>query len=247
MKYKGQYIRKQTGSGSIKDADYSEDKGLRIAGYLSVMNYVDSSRDRISASAWDKTIKEQGPMGANRLRYLWQHEMKMPMAKFSELYAENERLNYVVDISPRVASQVSYVKDALVLIQEGVIDENSVGFRVINGYYNDKDDIYEMTECKLYEGSAVTLADNDRALITEVKDFDRIEQMIKSMQSVLRKGSITDDTALTLEARLLELKTALRPQSKPTPAPKPLSQTEGFKSLSEAINNANQTLEKWKI
>lgn len=245
MKYKGQFIKKQTGSGAIKDADYSDSKGLRIAGYLSVMDYIDSSRDKISVSAWDKTIKEQGPSGANRLRYLWQHNMSNPLSKFSELYVENNRLNFVAEVSPRVASEVSYARDAMALIQEGVVDENSVGFRVINGYYDDKDDVYHMTECKLYEGSAVTLADNDMAIITEVKDFERVEQIIKAMQSVLRKGSITDETALSLEARLIELKTALRPQQKP--APKPLQQTDGYKNLVSEIETANKQFEKWKI
>lgn len=245
MKYKNQFIRKQTGAGGIADADYSESKGLRIAGYLNTMDYIDSSRDNIKPTAWDKTIKEMGPEGANRLRYLWQHQMMNPIAKFDELYTEDNKLKYVVNVKERVYNEVQYVKEALVLIQEGVVDENSVGFQVLNGYYDDKDDIYYMTECKLFEGSAVTLADNDRSLITEVKDFDRIKSLIDNMQRVLKKGSITDETALSLEARLLELKTALRP-SKSEPTPKPLTETEGYKSLLTEINNAKQTFEQWK-
>lgn len=220
----------------MKDMDFTEGKGLRVSGSLNRMNYVDTSRDRIRAGAWSKTVRDLGPEGANRLRYLAQHDMAKPLAKFTELEEKGDDLHFVAQIKASLIKDVQHVRETALLIQEGVIDENSVGFRVVNGYYNDKEDVYEMTECKLFEGSAVTLADNDLARISEVKDAGRIAKIIDGITKVLKRGSISDSTALQLEARLTELKSALRPQqNEPAPEPRHTEALQALKTLHQTI------------
>lgn len=228
---KGHYLQKQ--SGGFTDVDK---KSARIKGYLNVMEYIDSSRDVISATAWDKTVKEMGPQGANRLRYVLQHDITSPIAKFTELYTADNKLHFVVDVSERLQS-VGYIQDTMTLIEEGVLDENSVGFQVMRGHYEEEKETYRMTECKLFEGSVVTLADNDMSVITSMQydesnyDPDKVKSQIDAMIKVVKRGNLTDEGLLNLEAKLRKLKTdiALTPQHEP--APEPHEQTEHIQFL----------------
>ena len=73
---------------------------------------------------------------------------------------------------------------------------------MVNGVRN-------ITEVKLYEVSAVTLAANDQALIMDVKgnyDPEKILKRYDNIARLIRKGNITDELGFALEAETLKLK-----------------------------------------
>ena len=67
--------------GDLIDAD---DKAGIVKGYGSVFGNVDSDGDIITRGAYSKTIKENG----QRVRYLYQHNMDMPLGKMINLYED---------------------------------------------------------------------------------------------------------------------------------------------------------------
>ena len=97
--------------------------------------------------------------------------------------------------------------DVIELIKAGVITENSVGIlpiqkEMINGKR-------EITEVKLYEVSAVTLAANDQAMILDVKgnvDPNKVIKRYDNIARLIRKGNISDELGYALESEILKLK-----------------------------------------
>ena len=148
-------IFKASPMGEIADID--EKMGI-VKGYGSYFGNKDSDNDVIAKGAYQKTIKENG----ERVRYLYQHDMTQPIGKMKELYEDEKGLMFVAEIPKTTLGM-----DVLELIKGGVITENSVGILPIQKQM--KDDYREITEVKLYEISAVTLAANDQAKILDVK------------------------------------------------------------------------------
>jgi len=92
-------------------------------------------------------------------------------------------------------------------MKAGVISENSVGIlplqKRMNGEYR------ELTEVKLFEISAVTLAANDQAMILDVKgnvDLEKVTKRYDKIAKLIRKGEISDELGFALEAEILKLK-----------------------------------------
>ena len=98
-------------------------------------------------------------------------------------------------------------KDVIELMKAGVITENSVGILPIQKGYHD--DVREISEVKLYEVSAVTMAANDQAKITDVKSKDAQERVFKrydALCKLIRKGDISDEMGYAIESEIQKLK-----------------------------------------
>lgn len=188
-------IFKQSPMGEIIDAD--EKAGI-VKGYASVFNNVDSDNDIIKSGAYKKTIAENG----KRVKYLYQHDMDKPIGKMVHLEEDEKGLVFEAEIA-----KTQLGMDVIELIKAGVITENSVGIlpiqkEMINGKR-------EITEVKLYEVSAVTLAANDQAMILDVKgnvDPNKVIKRYDNIARLIRKGNISDDLGYALESEILKLK-----------------------------------------
>lgn len=188
-------IFKQSPMGEIIDAD--EKAGI-VKGYASVFNNVDSDNDIIKSGAYKKTIAENG----RRVKYLYQHDMDKPIGKMVNLEEDEKGLVFEAEIA-----KTQLGMDVIELIKAGVITENSVGIlpiqkEMINGKR-------EITEVKLYEVSAVTLAANDQAMILDVKgnvDPNKVIKRYDNIARLIRKGNISDELGYALESEILKLK-----------------------------------------
>jgi len=188
-------IFKQSPMGEIIDAD--EKAGI-VKGYASVFNNVDSDNDIIKSGAYKKTIAENG----KRVKYLYQHDMDKPIGKMVNLEEDEKGLVFEAEIA-----KTQLGMDVIELIKAGVITENSVGIlpiqkEMINGKR-------EITEVKLYEVSAVTLAANDQAMILDVKgnvDPNKVIKRYDNIARLIRKGNISDELGYALESEILKLK-----------------------------------------
>ena len=187
-------IYKTSPIGDLIDTD---DKRM-VKGYASVFGNIDSDGDMLMQGAYAKTIKENG----HRVKYLYQHDMSKPIGKMVNMYEDVKGLVFEAEIAPTTLG-----KDVIELMKAGVITENSVGILPIQKGYND--DIREITEVKLYEVSAVTLAANDQAKITDVKSQDAQEQVYKrydALCKLIRKGDISDEMGYAIESEIQKLK-----------------------------------------
>ena len=198
-------IYKASPMGEIADID--EKMGI-VKGYGSYFGNKDSDGDVIAKGAYQKTIQENG----ERVRYLWQHKMDKPIGKIKEMYEDDKGLMFVAEIP-----KTTLGNDALELMKAGIVTENSVGILPIQKQM--KDDYREITEVKLYEISAVTLAANDQAKILDVKGRVDIENEFKrfdALAKLIRKGKISDEMGYAIEAEILKLKSFFIDFTKPT-------------------------------
>jgi len=221
-------IYKASPMGEIADID--EKMGI-VKGYGSYFGNKDSDGDVIAKGAYQKTIKENG----DRVRYLWQHKMDKPIGKIKEMYEDDKGLMFVAEIP-----KTTLGNDALELMKAGIVTENSVGILPIQKQM--KDDYREITEVKLYEISAVTLAANDQAKILDVKGKVDIENEFKrfdALAKLIRKGNISDDMGYAIESELLKLKSLFIDFTKPTDEvtlPKETNDVDVFAYLSNKFN-----------
>ena len=198
-------IYKASPMGEIADID--EKMGI-VKGYGSYFGNKDSDGDVIAKGAYQKTIKENG----DRVRYLWQHKMDKPIGKIKEMYEDDKGLMFVAEIP-----KTTLGNDALELMKAGIVTENSVGILPIQKQM--KDGFREITEVKLYEISAVTLAANDQAKILDVKGKVDIENEFKrfdALAKLIRKGNVSDEMGYAIEAEILKLKSFFINFTKPT-------------------------------
>ena len=71
----------------------------------------------------------------------------------------------------------------------------------------------EISEVKLYEISAVSLASNDQAKILDVKGTQAIEDQLKRydrLVKLIRKGNISDEMGYAIESEIIKLKTIFK-------------------------------------
>jgi len=129
-----------------------------------------------------------------------------------ELYEDDKGLVFVAEIA-----KTQLGKDVVELMKSGVITENSVGIMPIQK--QNKGEYREITEVKLYEISAVTLAANDQAKILDVKgnvDVEKLAKRYDNLVKLIRKGEISDEMGYAIEAELLKLKSLFVEFTKPS-------------------------------
>lgn len=196
-------------SDSVKDVSENTRK-VKVA--ISHMGDVDLDRDMIEASAYDKTIRERGPGGANLIWHLTDHNasLKSAVGKFSELYVENSYLVGITDIP-----KTSWGNDMMEFYLNGHINQHSIGFRTIKsepvgaGKPNEYNLIKEIF---LYEGSAVLWGANMNTPTQSAgKSVDKIEASVQFeeltkewglLMKSLRSGRFTDDSFELIEIRV---------------------------------------------
>ena len=193
-------IYKSSPIGELQDID---DKTGIVKGYGSIFGNIDSDGDIITKGAYTKTISENG----KRIKYLYQHQMDKPIGKMNNLYEDEKGLMFEA-----VIPKTTLGKDVLELMKAGVITENSVGIMPIQkeGCSDGMENCYrKLTEVKLYEISAVTIAANNQAMILDVKgNFDKEKVLCRydNLVKLIRKGSISDNLGYAIEAELIKLK-----------------------------------------
>ena len=188
-------IYKTTQLGDVIDAD--EKAGI-VKGYASVFGNIDSDGDIIMRGAYKKTIQEN----RSRIKYLYQHDLEKPLGKMIHLEEDDKGLIFEAEIP-----KTQLGKDVIELMKAGVITENSVGIMPIQREM--KGDYREISEVKLYEVSAVTLAANDQAMILDVKgnvDMEKVAKRYDRIARLIRKGEISDELGYALESEIQKLK-----------------------------------------
>lgn len=196
-----QIIFKTSPLGDLQDVD--EKKGI-VKGYGSIFNNIDADGDVISKGAYTKTLRESG----SRVKYLYQHKMDQPIGKMVNMYEDEKGLMFEAEIA-----KTQLGMDVIELMKAGIITENSVGIMPIQKEKcpdgMNKRCYRKLTEVKLYEISAVTMAANDEAKILDVKgnmDREKILDRYDSLLKLLRKGNISDNLGFAIESEVLKLK-----------------------------------------
>lgn len=185
------------GAFELKDID-SEKK--RVAMYLSTFGVIDSDNDMIQKGAFSKSIQERGVNATSnrKIAFLRHHNWEMPIGKFVELTEDEKGLFAVAEMG-----NSTIANDAWNDYKDGIIREHSIGFKYIADKIKWVEDetmaskgFYNITEVKLYEGSAVTFGANEFTNVVDViKSEQRVELAVKYANEidVLTKALATGD------------------------------------------------------
>jgi HK97 family phage prohead protease len=225
-------IFKQTSIG-LEDID--ESNGI-VKGYGSVFNNIDSDNDIILAGAYTKTLNENG----SRVRYCNQHRIDQPLGKFTELREDGNGLYFVAEIP-----KTRLGEDVLLLMKNGVINENSVGIMPIVKSFR-QDGVRELKEVKLYEISCVTLAANPLAMITDAKgeiDQELLSKRFDVLAKMIKKENVSDELGYAIESELMKLK-SLFIDITTVPAPNATLPVDKSEDISEILNYLKTSIKK---
>ena len=139
-------------------------------GHASIFGNVDAYGDVVVKGAFTRTINNN----LNRIKVLWQHDMREPIGKPVEMREDEKGLYIKAKICMTDTGRKCYE-----LMKEGIINEMSIGYDAIVDEYNAKDKIRYLKEIRLWEVSAVTFAANSQARIENVKNLDNMLDEIK--------------------------------------------------------------------
>jgi HK97 family phage prohead protease len=164
-----------TSEGVIKDID--EAKGI-VTGYFSIFGNLDSDGDMVMPGAFKRTLQNNG----RRIKHLYQHDPFKPLSGKNNdrliLMEDNKGLYFESTIS-----KTSWGKDAIQLYVDGVMDEHSIGYNVLDEQKSQSGN--ELRELRLWEGSSVTWGANEQAGTSGVKSMNK-EQCFTKMNNVLK-------------------------------------------------------------
>lgn len=204
-----QWMKKSSETGLIKkvsnlkalDID-TKTKRVKIA--ISQMDSVDKDKDIFDKSAWNKTIKENGPQGTNEIWHLLDHTPRSfsALSKFSELGIEGK---YLTGVSV-YKNSFAWREVAWPLYEAGDITQHSVGFETLDATERDNKGIRIIKSARLYEGSAVLWgAQPDTPTMAVVKsimnmeedrDITAAEKIDEILKKLGRKGFNDEDYSL---------------------------------------------------
>lgn len=136
-----------------------KDEGI-IEAYVSIFGNVDSDGDIITRGAFLESLAKKLPKG------VWSHNWDEPIAKTLEA-REDEKGLY---IKGQFVMSVQRAKEAFELIKAGVIDEFSIGFRILDWEYDDAGHRI-IKKVRIYEWSPVLAGANPDTELLDVKSF----------------------------------------------------------------------------
>ncbi|KJV76708.1 HK97 family phage prohead protease [Orientia tsutsugamushi] len=153
-----------------------------ISGYATVFNLVDSSGDYILKGAF-KNIHHRY---LSDIKLLWQHNIASPIGLITNI----EEDEYGVRVDASINQHIQKGKEATALIQQGVINNFSIGFTIEDSGYN-RNGNRIIKSALLWEVSLVTFPANKHAKIRNFKHTSPYD-VISSNQLVTILNSLIE-------------------------------------------------------
>lgn len=229
------------------------DTGKRtFEGYAATFGNIDATNDRLHPGAFRKTLQERG----KKIKVLWQHNPADPIGKAFGIAEDSKGLH----VEAQVVKGEKY-DSYLELMDAGVVDSMSIGFKTIRSDFERVQDIEvrNLYEVKLFEFSPVTFPANEAAQITAVtKDLfgkqvslDQLSDLLEELKAgrmlsaknitIIRNAvEATKNAATVLDALLAAAKTtepekSTRPDHSPREPQESKRDPERLQSLLESL------------
>jgi HK97 family phage prohead protease len=243
-------FEQKTLDGSVLDVD---DKTRRVKTAWNKTGVLDHDKDIIEKSAFDKTIKENGPKSKNLIWHLTDHKpsLKDAVGKPSEIIMEGDFLVAITDIP-----KTSWGNDVLEFYKTATINQHSIGFSTVKReVFNDDDWEKRYTvikEVKLYEGSAVLWGANEHTPTLSVgksltkedseKEFLKINTELDSFAKLFKSGHLSDQAFELIELRMIQLTSTLQQLFETTTRPAQKAVEPVKESLLDVFKTFNNSL-----
>jgi HK97 family phage prohead protease len=177
-------LKRKNSQMGIADVD---SKRSTVIGYASKFGNVDSHGDIVMKGSFARTIKNNG----NRVKTLLHHDPVQIIGKPLVMREDDKGLYTETKVS-----NTALGRDLLTLIEDGVIDEMSIGFIPIREEYDKETKANLIHEIRLVEYSFVSLASNPEARVEGMKGLAMMNEIAASMkraEKALRDGSFETD------------------------------------------------------
>lgn len=149
---------------------FEEENRVEFHGYASVFNTLDLQNDIIMNNAF-KNLPESVPL-------LWQHDQTFPIGKITHI-SQDENGLYIEGF---ITKYTFTGKEAIHLIEEGILDSLSIGYFVRDFF--EVNEVNYLTEIDLVEVSLVSIPANKNAKLS-MKNIlkDKIQTMIEALKN----------------------------------------------------------------
>lgn len=238
-------------SGQVADIDTS---GRKVKVVVSETGSKDLDNDVIDSAAYNKTIKERGPKGANLIWHLTDHipSLKNAIGKPAEVSMKGANLVFVTDVP-----KTTWGNDMMEHYSAGTINQHSIGFRTIKSDPMDagKPGEYRLIkEVLLYEGSAVLWGANPNTPTLSVgksftkeeieKDFFDTLKELSNFTSLFKNGHLSDQSFELVEIKIGQLTERLQQLylSSTQPAEKFAVEPQNGKGMLDVLTTFNNSL-----
>jgi len=141
---------------------------MKIEGYLAVYNNIDSHGDKFIPGCFDKYLSDL-PNNPQPPILLWEHNTSQPIGKILELTSDDFGLHFVGELT-----DTEFVESTIKpLLESGTVDHFSIcvnNAKCIEYSEDFGDDRtgYDIVECEIVEGSLVSVAANNKAILVEI-------------------------------------------------------------------------------
>jgi HK97 family phage prohead protease len=222
------------GGFEIKEMDSTK---REVVVYLAKFDNMDSDFDVIRKGAFAKSLLEHGVNSSSnrKIAFLRHHNWEMQIGKFMALEEDNYGL-----LGRAQLGRSTMGEDAWRDYEDGIIREHSIGFQYVKDKTKWIDDAtsplggyYDITEVKLFEGSAVTFGANEMTNVVEViksqsreSISEQLTQSINTCVKALVNGKGSDERLFELEMKLKYLTGQLSLLASLEPIVKGHSQTD---------------------
>jgi HK97 family phage prohead protease len=242
-------IFKNTSKKAVTDVDM---QGRVVTGYFATWGrpadadpthpyFIDSDGDVFDPKAFDVTIAQNGPQGANRIWHLQDHSFSRPVNKPSVLKADNFGVYYETFFP-----DTTIANDLLKLYEAGAITEHSVMFQTIDAIETTEagQQFNLIKQVRMWEGSSVLWGANSNTPTMGIKAQQAAFQ-VGILDNILHNGTLSDEMFVLIEKMYNDLKDLVGSgKNKPAitiPAP---DKTEQISKLTNVFNE--NFYNKWK-
>ena len=166
-----------------------EGGNLYIEGYAAKFGNVDSYNDIIQQGAFALFLTSED---AKRVRLCYQHDFDNVIGVIESMSEDEQGLRFRAKIS-----NTTLGKDVATLLEDGAINEFSIGYKTVKFTMDDQQNIRTLQEVYLYEISPVTRAANEKATLqaserkeenNNIKKDSEMEEDLKKLQVELAEA-----------------------------------------------------------
>src|SRR5699024_5842948 len=145
--------------------------------------------------------------GKQLIKWLLDHDRYKAIGKITELKEDSYGLYYEGKVGRH-----SLGKDFLLMVEDGIINQHSFGYRIIKDQYDSASKANRIKELMMYEGSSVQfLGANQNTPITGIKSFEDAIEMCEKLDKFIRNSEASDDTLIKLDEQLKSLRLNIEP------------------------------------
>ena len=167
----------------ISSIELKEEGGdFFVTGYASVFGVKDTYGDIVRRGAFVSAIENY-----SRIKLLYQHDLDKPIGKFVELREDDKGLFFKAKIS-----KTTLGKDAIIMLQDGVLEEFSFGYYTKKSVWDEENETRELLEVELIEISLVTRAANEHAKVMSTEGKADLGKLSDDDLLVLKKSIDTE-------------------------------------------------------